>query len=99
MKPVATVPQSTRKTTIGEQCQLHAFVWLAFREMDGYRRIIVSDAAVPGWEEAGTLIALEKGDGTSYHEWQIEAVVTDGKLMSGKADYEARQMYHRVGKA
>lgn len=74
----------------------HPYVWLAYREMDGFWRILVSNDAVPGWEQAANRAQLQKADGTSYHEWEIKAVIVDRRLVSGHADLDERFLHHIV---
>jgi hypothetical protein len=69
MSPVTTLPNNgvrTLRQTIRES----RYVWLAFREtpeLDPTERIIWSDQAVPGWEEAGTMLSLRGRHGRSFH--------------------------------
>lgn len=96
IRPVTTRP-SNRKTTLRQSGKEYQYSWLIYREIpDGFWRIILSDAAVPGWEAAGTVVRLQKPDGTCYHCWEIKAVMTGGALVSGHADLDQKYALHEA---
>ena len=95
IRPVSTRP-SNRKTTLRQAGRDYQYSWLAYRDLDRFWRIILSDRAVPGWEEAGTVIRLQKPDGTCYHCWEIRATMTGGVLTSGQADIDEKYALHEV---